>query len=48
VFIDGVGQAINDDQLEVFAFKNLFQMGSSLFRVYSRSGGEKGGNSVVG
>jgi len=38
----------NDDRLEVFAFKNLFDMGSSLFGVYSGSGGERGGNSVVG
>jgi len=43
VFINGVGQTINDDQLEVFAFET----GSLLFRVYSGSGGEKGGNSVV-
>ena len=39
---------INDNRLEVFAFKNLFEMGSSLFRVYSRSGGERRGDSVVG
>ena len=38
---------INDDWLEVFSFENLFEMGSSLFRVYSRSGGEKEGNSVI-
>ena len=39
---------INDDRLEVFAFKDLFETGSSLFRIYSGSGGERGGNSVVG
>jgi len=37
----------NDDQLEVFAFKNLFETGSSLFGVYSGSDGERGGDSVV-
>jgi len=39
---------INDDWLEVFVFKNLFETGSLLFGVYSGSGGERGGNSVVG
>ena len=38
---------INDDQLKVFLFKNLFETGSSLFGVYSGSGGERRGNSVV-
>ena len=39
---------INDDWLEVFAFKNLFEMGLLLFGVYSGSGGERGGDSVIG
>jgi len=35
VLVDGVGQAINNNQLEVFAFENLFETCLSLFGVYS-------------
>ena len=48
VFVNRVGQAIHNDQLEVFLFKNLFKTDSSLFRVYSGSGRERRGDSVVG
>ena len=38
---------VDDDGLEIFSFKDLFQMDLSLFRVYSGSGGEGGGDFVV-
>ena len=38
---------INNDWLEVFSFENPFEMDLLLFGVYSRSGREERGDSVV-
>jgi len=47
VFVDGVGQAVEDNGLEVFLLEDLLETGPSLFGVDGGSDGEGQGNSVV-
>jgi len=47
VFVNRVGQAVKNDRLEIFSFKDLLEVDSLLFRVHSRSGREGRGDSVV-
>jgi len=47
VFVDRVGQAVEDNGLEVFSLEDLSEMGPSLLGVDGRSDGEGRGNSVV-
>ena len=47
MFVDGVGQAVEDNGLEVFLLEDLSETGLSLLGVDGGSDGEGQGNSVV-
>ena len=47
MFVNGVGQAVEDNRLEVFSLEDLSETGPSLLGVDGGSDGGGRGNSVV-